>query len=207
MKCSAVCSVMNRHDRVNLCIESWLRWDMCDDIVVVDWSSTPPVDKTPINDKLTVLRVDNEDYFSLARAYNRGIDACRNDVVVKIDIDYVLVDVDKMTDLVEENDFDTHFVHGGGHGSNYVGFCIFNKKHNIRYNERFQGYGWDDQDLYHRLQNINIKKQKKIDDLKDIICHIPHDNNLRVANYRNKNLSNSTIQNRDIHESEKLTNE
>ena len=188
---------MNRHDRVNLCIESWLRWDMCDDIVVVDWSSSPPVESIS-NDKLTMLRVDNEKYFSLAKAYNKGIAACRNDVVVKIDIDYVLLDVKKMTYLVKENDFDTHFVHGGGHGANYMGFCVFNKKHNIRYNEQFQGYGFDDQDLYRRLQDIGIKKQKKIANLKDIIYHIPHGNALRVANYQDKYICNSTKQNKKI---------
>lgn len=197
---SVVCSVMNRPDRVLRCVESWLKWNTCDDMILVDWSSSPPIE--PINnDKLTVLRVDNEKYFSLAKAYNKGIAACHNDVVVKIDIDYVLTSCDMITDLIQKTNFDTHFIHGGGHGASYMGFCIFNRKHNIRYDEHFKGYGFDDQDLYHRLQNVGVKKQKKITNLKDIIYHIPHGNDLRVANYQNKSISNSTEQNK------KLTNE
>lgn len=195
---SVICSVMNRSDRVYKCIESWLAWSMCDDVVLIDWSSTPPVSEFPDNDKLTTLRVENEKYFSLARSYNKGINASRNDIVVKIDIDYVLTSCDMLTDLIHMNNFNTHFVHGGGHGSNYMGFCIFNKKHNIRYNEQFQGYGFDDQDLYRRLQDTGIKKQKKIANLKDIIYHIPHGNALRVANYQDKYISNSTKQNKKI---------
>lgn len=193
---SVVCSVMNRSDRVLRCVESWLKWSACDDMILVDWSSSPPVEPI-INDKLTMLRVDNEQYFSLAKAYNKGIDVCCNDVVVKVDIDYVLTSCDMMSELIQSNNFDTHFVHGGGHGANYMGFCIFNKKHNIRYNEQFQGYGFDDQDLYCRLQGVGIKKQKKITNLKDIIYHIPHGDKLRVANYPEKNISSSTRQNKN----------
>lgn len=202
MNVSVVCAVMNRPYRVIPCLRSWIDLEIADDVVVVDWSSSKPVqqilsEENFKHNKLNVVRVDDETRFNFGKAYNMAIEKCQNKIVVKVDIDYVLTDQNKLINIINDTDFNKQFLHGGGAGAHYLGFSCFDKTHGERYNTNFRGYGYEDGDLYNRFQKINLEKML-VPDIKKIFYHIPHDNQLRVANFDVKDIAQSTEMNKRI---------
>lgn len=205
MNVSVVCAVMNRPYRVIPCLRSWVDLKISSDVVVVDWSSTKHVSDIIAEEefnhsKLNIIRVDNQKKFNFGRAYNVAIDRCESDIVVKVDIDYVLTNQVKLTEVIDGIDFDKQFLHGGGAGAHYLGFSCFDKTHGEIYNENFNGYGYEDGDLYKRFQSIGLEK-KITPDIREIFYHIPHDNKLRVKNFDVKDIAESTEFNMRIAES------
>lgn len=205
MNVSVVCAVMNRPYRVIPCLRSWVDLKISSDVVVVDWSSTKHVSDIIAEEefnhsKLNIIRVDNQKKFNFGRAYNVAIDRCESDIVVKVDIDYVLTNQVKLTEVIDGIDFDKQFLHGGGAGAHYLGFSCFDKTHGEIYNENFNGYGYEDGDLYNRFQSIGLEK-KITPDIREIFYHIPHDNKLRVKNFDVKDIAESTEFNMRIAES------
>lgn len=202
MNVSVVCAVMNRPYRVIPCLRSWAELKIATDVVVVDWSSSKPVQQILSEEnykhhKLNIIRVDGETKFNLGKAYNMAVDNCRNEIVVKVDIDYILTNQPKLINIINNTDFNKQFLHGGGAGAHYLGFSCFNKTHDVKYNVNFKGYGYDDGDLYKRFQNIGLEKML-VPDIKNIFYHIPHDSQLSVANYDVKDITRSTEMNKRI---------
>ena len=202
MNVSVVCAVMNRPYRVIPCLRSWVDLKIADDVVVVDWSSTKSVSDIIAEEefnhsKLNVIRIDDQEKFNFGRAYNIAIDKCESDIVVKVDIDYILTNQIKLTEVISDINFDKQFLHGGGAGAHYLGFSCFDKTHGEIYNENFNGYGYEDGDLYKRFQSIGLEKMI-IPDIREIFYHIPHDNRLRVQNFDVKDIAESTKNNMQI---------
>lgn len=206
MNISVVCAVMNRECRIVPCVRSWLDCNFVDQLVVVDWSSEESVADTLSRErfnhsKLKIIRVDDEQYFSLAKAYNIAIDASDHDTIIKTDVDHILIDDEMLLDDINNTDMSKEFLHGGGAGAAYLGFCCFDKTHNIRYNESFEGYGYDDLDMYTRLTNIGVHK-RCFTNIKKCVYHVPHGDDLRVANYKVKNKGDTTETNKQISNNE-----
>lgn len=202
MNVSVVCAVMNRPYRVIPCLRSWAELKIATDVVVVDWSSDNPVTNILSQEhykhnRIKVIRVDGHDRYNISAANNIAIESCMSDIVVKVDIDYILTDPDKLTKILNDVDFNSQFLHGGGAGAHYLGFCCFDKTHDVRYNINFKGYGYEDGDLYTRLQKKNLEKMT-IPDIKNILYHVPHGNELRVANFDLKDIAESTAINKRI---------
>lgn len=198
-KISIAVAVMNRTDRIIKCLSSWSKHKIFDDIVLVDWSTTPPIlsdlnikSFVSENSNVKILRVDNEQYFSLSKAFNLAIKNTINKNILKIDIDYVLIDESFIDLLIELYDrLDNEFFAGIDHSASFFFGMLFVKKQDFleagEYNELFEGWGHDDIDLYNRIK----KKMTKIENISSYIYHNPHDDNLRVANYniKDKNIS------------------
>jgi hypothetical protein len=73
-----------------------------------------------------------------------------------------------------------------------TGFTLFNKLHFFSvngYNENLNGWGYEDLDFYDRMSHISQKYI--ISDLDKYILHIPHSDELRMINHRDKNLKTS----------------
>jgi len=204
---SIALTVMNRTDRVYDCLSSWCRHDIFDDIILVDWSSSPPIiENEEIKNLLSsknnikVIRVDNEKYFNQPAAYNIAINNCKNNYILKLDIDHILVN-DNLPLMFENmtKDLDDSFYCCENVTPEHWGIVFMSKKlfDSVNgYNEKLTGWGGDDNDLYFRMSKLKTKKI--MSKIPFFIYHNPHGDDLRVANYEIKNKFESLEKNKKL---------
>ncbi len=158
-----VTACMNRNENLKASILTWLQLPV-NEIVVVDWSSSIPVDQSidfVQDSRLKICRIDNEKHWHLTRAFNVAIRLAAFDKVYKFDCDICVssdfLDVNKLVEgrylrgswLAAKNAerLDQIYVNGS--------FAAF--KHDLKsvgyYNELISTYGWDDSNLYSRLND------------------------------------------------------
>lgn len=201
-KISAVFPVMNRNDHVSQVLPSWIASDLVDEIVLVDWSSTLAIHEDILcedickNEKVRIIRVENEKFFlSPSFALNLGIDMCRYDNILKLDIDYKLVNLNLLK-ILERNARPGHFFCGTVPEKElncYWGFAFFHRKDYERiqgFNENFRGWGGEDVDFYDRLESTGAERTVVLN-IRDFIQHLDHDDESRVANHEIKVLKDS----------------
>lgn len=86
----AVC--MGRQDTVKKTIPAWLKVKDVNEIVVIDWSSEPPLEPTiraiPGADGVKIIRVNGEQSWVLSRAYNLAMNAAGYSHIIRTDCDY-----------------------------------------------------------------------------------------------------------------------
>jgi predicted glycosyltransferase involved in capsule biosynthesis len=184
-------------------VSSWVEQPLITEVIIVDWSSTVPVytDATlrsiTSHPKVKVIRVDGETSF-IAQAFsqNVGLRFARQPCICKIDIDHVLVDPKFVETLAHSHGTNT-FHCGTAYGKlEYWGFVFFEKRHGLRiggYNEAARGWGYDDTDFYSRLRKSGVRKVV-VENIDEVLYHIPHDMELRIVNYEEKDrkVSNTT---------------
>eukprot|EP00178_Gracilaria_changii_P010405 TRINITY_DN3027_c0_g1_i1.p1 TRINITY_DN3027_c0_g1~~TRINITY_DN3027_c0_g1_i1.p1 ORF type:complete len:762 (+),score=106.69 TRINITY_DN3027_c0_g1_i1:1625-3910(+) len=192
---AAVC--MGRHETVKKTVPAWLAVKDVDEIVLVDWSSDPPLE--PIvrqfegADRIKIVRVEGEDTWVLSRAYNLAINSTSYTNIIRTDCDYeVGTDfVHAHEELIRQTAEETTTARDLNRKHYYAGNYILARNENevhlngavfIRrkdfldvggYDERIQTYGWDDEDLYNRLGEAGLKK-KNIS--YDHVSHVKHGN-------------------------------
>lgn len=154
------------------------------EIIIVDWTSDVPFDPPKNCPQLKLLRVEGEEKWELSRAVNLAIHEARYDKVLKIDAD---------TNITSAF-FDAHpFPPGQSHfyTGNWAlartpeeihlsGILYARREALMRingYDERISTYGWDDSDLYERLEASGVARK---DINLDTVHHIPHDDSLRA---------------------------
>ena len=152
------------------------------EVVVVDWSSKPSdaVDAwthCPNGGQLQVIRVENETTWELGRAYNLALTFATRRNVLKIDCDSALTPdfISAHPDPATSKRFyagnwkvarDENEIHLNG-------IVYASREHWLRvggYDERITSYGWDDDDLYARLE----KHARRRDINFDKVSHMPH---------------------------------
>ena len=196
-----VCS-MNRTDNLIRTLDSWINTKLIKDIVVVDYSSTDPLENNDYiksnNDIINLVTVKNEKYFNQGKAYNLGIDFAKNEIIIKIDADHMCKSGDWIKFLYSPIFINYYLVcdyklcySGGG----LSGFWSMYKKNFLGYKEDLNSYGYDDIDLYNR-----IEKEKQINkiiffDIENYIEHIDHPDDDRTKNYQNQNKKHTNAQN------------
>jgi predicted glycosyltransferase involved in capsule biosynthesis len=204
---SIALTVMNRTNRVFDCLSSWCFHNIFNDIVVVDWSSSVPIMedeqiKNLVSSKnnIKIIRVDNEKYFNQPAAYNIAIKNCKNDYILKLDIDHILIN-DNLPVMFENmtKNLDNSFYCGEDSTPEHFGIVFFSKElfDSVNgYDERLVGWGGDDNDIYFRMSKTNTKIM--MTKIPNYIYHNPHDDNLRVANYKIKNKWESLEKNKKL---------
>lgn len=198
---------MNRTNRVFDCLSSWCFHSIFDDIVLVDWSSSVSIMedekiKNLISSKsnIKIIRVDNEKYFNLSAGYNIAIKNCKNNNVLKLDIDHILINDNLLFEF--ENmikDLDNSFYCCENVTPEHWGIVFMSKQlfDSVNgYDERLTGWGGDDNDLYYRMSKLRTKKI--MSKIPFFIYHNPHGDALRVANYKIKNKFESLEKNKKI---------
>ena len=60
----------------------------------------------------------------------------------------------------------------------------------------FENYGWDDDDLYNKLQDAGLERVVIDLSKRKYIYHNPHDDDVRSACYKEKDLKKSATENR-----------
>lgn len=204
---SIALTVMNRTNRVFDCLSSWCFHSIFNDIVVVDWSSSVPITedeeiKNLVSSKsnIKIIRVDNEKYFNQPAAYNIAIKNCKNNYILKLDIDHILIN-DNLPLMFENmtKDLDSSFyccenVTPEHWGIVFMSRQLFDSVNG--YDERLTGWGGDDNDLYYRMSKLKTKKI--MSKIPSFIYHNPHGDALRVANYEIKNKFESLEKNKKL---------
>lgn len=135
------------------------------EIIVVDWSSRKTIpDGGPL---WTTIRVENVDSWMLAQAYNVGLERARGAYILKLDCDTRLA-------CMPPRPTSNRFHAGNWRRQGHLNGVFFAPATLLRkvggYDERLYRYGWDDSDLYQRMEAAGAIRGE------DIPCvhHIPH---------------------------------
>ncbi len=207
---SVVTVTKNRNKILKTSINSWLIHNDIKEIVIVDYSSDDFDQEyfENLDPRIKIIQVKGEEYFNLSKAYNIAIDNTSNDMILKLDVDYIINPYNSLSDLLLI-DSDKSFItgcwteknkdNGIGFLENLNGFCFIDKKHLIQVNKyqgNQHGYGYDDCDLYKRLEGIGLQRiTTKFNKNFVPIFHIPHSDDYRSKYYINKNIVESLQKN------------
>lgn len=184
---SLVAACMNRQETLARVLPTWLAVDGVDEIIIVDWGSDPPlrsIVKPESDPRLHLYRVNNETSWVLSRAYNLALNMSSKEYVIRTDCDYTLQP--NILDAHNLSNTDTGFYSGNwelARTENEVhlnGAMIMRKDAFWRvggYDERIQTYGWDDEDLYSRLQSNRVDK---LNISYDYVGHVSHGDGKRA---------------------------
>lgn len=207
---SVIVSCMNRLENLKISLGSWINHQLISEIVIVDWSSNHPISISDFDfepEKIKIIRVDNQQNFNLSKSLNVAFDFTNksNPVLCKIDSDYILINHNLFHEILTPSTLNrnglAYPIFFTGHWMfdiSLSGFLLLNRKDFCYYNENMNGWGYEDQDLYTRLEYKKLK-QVIIPGLKKYIYHIPHNDSCRVANYSIKNKRDSEKQNQTKH--------
>jgi GT2 family glycosyltransferase len=199
---SIVCAVMNRAPALRVALTSWRLQPDVKEIVIVDWSSDVPLAPLAQEDeRIRIVRVDHEPRFHIAAAFNLAADCASHPVLLKLDADYVLNPYYRFCashPLPERAFFTGHFQHPGPFASYLNGLvCVqaedWRRVHG--YNEHLEGYGWEDDDFYLRLEAAGLQRCILSPELSTAF-HIPHGHDLRVKHYDDKDQQHAHRENR-----------
>lgn len=192
---AAVC--MGRHETVKKTVPAWLNVEGIKEIVLVDWSSDPPLEATirsiPGGERVKIIRVNGEPRWILSRAYNLAINATSYSHIIRTDCDYhidpgfVKAHEGIMKEPSEkEKQSGKHYFAGNynlarNENEVHLNGAVFIRRKDFLdiggYDERIQTYGWDDEDLYQRLGTAGFEKRNIS---YDHVSHVSHDNTGRA---------------------------
>ena len=204
-----VCGVMNREAMLKVSLASWLNVKEVSEIVIVDWCSKNSLKYLEkLDARIKVVRVENQKYFNVAKSKNLGMNESTCDKVLILDVDYIInpyYDIkDAFPPLTKKNFITGSWKDGdidnrAGFIMNLNGFVYLYRDtffHAGGYSSDFEGYGWDDDDLYNKLQDIGYTRDYIMVRENRYIYHNPHSDSDRIANYQDKDLKSSAKKNR-----------
>lgn len=119
--------------------------------LIIDWSSTTPIDRAqlPGDSRIRLIRVDGESQWQLARAYNFAVARAHAEVILKLDADCWITQEQPRWSALKPGHYRRSAAAGGLNGLFMIrrsDFCAVGG-----FNEYLTGYGYDDKDLYQRL--------------------------------------------------------
>lgn len=184
---SLVTCCMNRNENLIKALPSWIECDNINEIIIVDWSSKEPVfdylKMNGIQDKrIKIIRIDDQPRWILSYAFNIGFRMASYDRILKTDADIIV-----KPDFFEKNKLsNTTFISGDWRiapkGQEHINGFFYIYRENLMnikgFNEYITTYGWDDDDIYNRLESSGTKRTHV--DI-ETIYHIPHDDSLRFS--------------------------
>ena len=185
---SLVTCSMNRHENLIKALLTWLPLVQICEIIIVDWSSTQPVSdllkQHNIDDsRIKVVQVLNQKRWILSYAFNLGFRFASFDKILKVDADIQLTPDFFINNQLEEGCFIAGNWRLADSGQEYInGFFYLYYKDLMKvkgFNEFITTYGWDDDDIYHRLHLTGLRRCSVS---VDTIFHLPHDDAMRVVN-------------------------
>ena len=186
----SICNVTrNRKDNLETC---WRTWLFADEIIILDYGSDIPIKIQ--HPKVKVLRYESET-FCKTKGLNMAIGFAKGDIIIQADSDYYFNKQFEETDILP-GEFMTGFELTDKDEKEILsltGFCMYWKKdwEEINgYNERINKWGYEDDDFYLRLEKSGLKHKKiKPRD----ITHLPHDNKVRLQEYKVEGISNQVL--------------
>lgn len=203
---SIVTCCKNRNQMLLRNIVSWLKIPEIDEYVIIDWSSETNIENylksNGVTDsRIIFYRIDNQNKWILTWGYNAGLLFANYDKLIKLDCDIYL-----SPDFIKQNNFfnnsDNNVFYTGNWETSHQlylnGQMIIKKIDFLRvngYNENIITYGYDDCDLYKRLNNIGLKRTPIIEIIDDtyLINHTDHTNYDRIKYQSINSLNNKMV--------------
>jgi glycosyltransferase involved in cell wall biosynthesis len=184
---SVVSCCMNRSENLVQALPTWLAHKRIDEILIVDWSSSVEVaqrlrEAGICDERIRIIRVVDEPRWILSYAFNLGFRHAKRDLILKLDADITLKPNFFERNIIKERIFIAGNWEAAEKGQEHInGFFFVHRSDLLRikgFNEYITTYGWDDDDIYARLQESGI--QRVCVDTKSIY-HIPHDDAQRLG--------------------------
>ena len=153
----------NRAEHVVHSLPSWLACPQVAQILIVDFSSSPPLLPQLHGfdlSRVTVIRIEDEPLWRQGRAQNVALGFTRSERVLKVDADIEVVDIQPYLDAMEANP--TLFYRGFSKLGSSSGSCLFPRNHGRRcggWHDQMSGWGGDDVDFYRRLRRRGLQAQ------------------------------------------------
>jgi len=184
---SLVTCSMNRTENLLRSLESWVACPEIDEILVVDWSSDAPVAEAIrtagfLDRRIRVVRVEDEPRWILSYAFNTGFRLARHARILKADADIVLDRAFFRRTPLDPGSFVAGNWRRAGEGQVYVNGFFYLHRADLAavggFNEYIRTYGWDDDDLYTRLERRGVARA---DVDHTLIHHLPHSDAARTG--------------------------
>jgi len=172
-------ALKNRSSLFEKALASWVLIDDIDEIIVVDWSSDEsikPIIDIYQNGKIKLIHVLDQKGWSQPIAFNLASRFTSKDKILKIDADIELGKDFFVYNILLPNHFMTgNYLTARNENESHLNGTIFLYRDDFFkvncYNESLVVYGYDDSDLYNRLEEIGLIK----DDFNfDTLHHIEH---------------------------------
>jgi hypothetical protein len=162
---TVLCAVRDRSENLKIALESWIALNQITRIVIVDWGSSEPVSEIPRIVELAHVKVVRRetDEWHLAAALNVGLAEISDGWVLKLDADHSLNNtffsrVRKEPRTFYRGYWAAHLPKNAG----LNGLCLVETK-NLKavggWDERIRTYGWEDSDLYLRLNGRGLHER------------------------------------------------
>ena len=174
---SVISCCMNRNANLQQAINNWLQFPDIHEVIVIDWSSEIPVSKTLglIRDsRLKIVRVNEEQHWILSYAFNLAASLTSYQKLLKLDADILL-----SQDFFTAHPLETQYYWAGNwrnpKSASLSGMFYINRHDFFAvngYNEFIRTYGWDDIDLYDRLDQLPHLTRRDLN--VETIDPIPH---------------------------------
>ncbi len=153
----------NRAEDLKNSLPSWIACELINRIIVVDFNSSKPVIEElsgATNERLTVVRVEDEPLWRQGRAQNVGLALTEAQLVLKIDADVSVVDLHPYVEAMA-SDPTLFFTGFSKHGTS-SGLCLAPRR-KLRaiggYHDHMSGWGGDDVDIYRRLKKRGLRRE------------------------------------------------
>ncbi len=173
---------MNRELNLIRAIPSWLK-SGADKIHIIDWCSDLNLqefieDKLGVNSKVKFFRINNKKKWILTHAFNLALSSLDTNFIAKFDCDHTC-----KKNFFKEIDLKKGFFYRFNCKDNKIGTNgAFISDRNVLekvnfFDERIITYGWDESDLFERIEEF-AKSIVFLDS--DLIDHLPHTNKSRT---------------------------
>ncbi len=176
---SVITAVKNRREAFEEALPTWLAHPEIDEIVVVDWASDlsllPLIEKFR-DGRILLAEVTGQPKWILSHAFNLAARLCRGSLMLKLDADVkLLAGFFEKHKPGDDNFFCGNWrIRRNPNELHLNGILFLQRAALFRvngYNEFIKFYGWDDSDLYQRLEMSGLRRADF--DL-DTLFHIPH---------------------------------
>lgn len=185
---SLVTCCMNRSENLLKAIPTWLQCQEINQIIIVDWGS-----KTSVRDEITavgihdsrilVARVNNQPHWILSYAFNFGFRIAGYDKILKTDADIQISSQFFQQNPLRPGTFLSGDWRTANKGQEHINGFFYVRREDLLsikgFNEYITTYGWDDDDIYFRLEQNGLNRVR-IE--ADGVYHIPHDDVKRIGN-------------------------
>lgn len=188
---SVVTCCMNRSENLLKALRTWIDHPEISQIVIVDWSSIVPfqdeLKAAGVQDeRILVARVEHQSRWILSYAFNFGFRIATYDKILKTDADITIgADFFRENEL-KENAFLSGDWRTAEKGQEHINGFFFARRADLMsvkgFNEYITTYGWDDDDLYFRMEQHGFNRVRI---KKDTIYHIPHGDAQRLGGSAN----------------------
>lgn len=164
---SLVTCCMNRSENLLNALRSWMACPEIDEILIVDWSSDQPVAQAlqaagMSDPRLRILRVEDEPRWVLSYAFNAGFRLARHAQILKADADIVLTSDFFARNPLRSGQFIAGNWRNASAGQEHINGFFFVHKSDLAavggFNEFITTYGWDDDDLYSRIEQQGLTR-------------------------------------------------